>query len=284
MNLSSKVETRRCRPLLGTFVEVTVTDNDAKRANAAIDTAFEAVERVQRLMSFHDPASEVSQLNRLAFHQIVSVSSLTYQVLEHAHEIYKVSDGIFDITAASLRSLQSQGNSSDILLMPGRRVRFLRPFQIDLGGIAKGFAVDQAIEVLQANGIASGLVNAGGDMRCFGEQVRDVWVRHPQTPGALMPLPSLKNAALATSANSYQRRLGRLISASGHVHGRTRRIIRRPFSVSVRASICLLADALTKVVLAMGESAESVLNKFAATAFIVYPDNKVTCYDGKELV
>jgi thiamine biosynthesis lipoprotein len=265
-------------------VDITVEHADQELADEAIDAAFLEIASVQKLMSFHDPASEVSHLNRRAFQQDILVSPHTFQVLERAQEIYKMSGGVFDITASNARTHQYSGNSDDVLLMPGRRVRFLRPLHIDLGGIAKGFAVDQAIEVLQAKGILNGLVNAGGDMRCFGEQERSVWVRHPRNPGTLMPLPSLKNAALATSANSYPRRFIRQISASGHVHGRTRRNMRRLFSVSVRASSCLLADALTKVVLALGESAEPVLNKLAATAFIVYPDNRIACYEGKALI
>ena len=295
MNLSLKNEIRRCRPLLGTFVEISVKHDDVSHARKAIDAAFAAIERVHKLMSFHDPKSEVSQLNRLAMKQPVSVSFATYQVLKCARELFEFSDGAFDVTVASElvdwkllprheffgRQKNYCGRTSDIALLPDGMVRFLRKLCIDLGGIAKGFAVDKAIEALQQNGIEDGLVNAGGDLRCFGDQEFPVLVRHPKIPGRLLPLPSLKNSALATSANSWDgENLDEQICV--HVHGGTRNPLRRLFSVSVNADSCMMADALTKVVLALEQKSATILAKFNATAFIVYPDNRMLCFEGKK--
>jgi thiamine biosynthesis lipoprotein len=294
MTSCSNIEIRRCRPLLGTFVEMTATHADAAQAQTAINAAFAAVERVQQLMSFHDPQSEVSQLNRLAVSRPVCVSDWTYEVLGAARGFHDRTGGVFDIAVAPelmrwgllprhsfYRSrVNHDGRTSDLTLLPGRMVRFLRPMQIDLGGIAKGFAMDQAVNALRANGVATGLVNAGGDLRCFGEQEQRVWVRHPRAAEALLPLPTLKNTALATSANSYQRRCrsGRPICAQ--VHGRTRRPCLRSFSVSVSARTCLIADALTKVVLALGRASAQLLAELRATAFIVRADGRMTCSGG----
>ncbi len=289
---------RRCRPLLGTFVEIVVKDDnttqahharlDEPKARQAIDAAFAAIERVHTLMSFHDPDSEVSRLNRLAYNQKIFVSSETYEVLQYAKQLHELSDGVFDITIASqlidsgllprhnfLKEHKNySGTTADIELLPDGFVRFVQSMCIDLGGIAKGFAVDQAIETLKKNGIVSGLVNAGGDMRAFGQESWPVWVRHPKISGQFQPLPDLENAALATSANSYENE-----SILAQIHGRTREFLRRPFSVSVRASSCVIADALTKVVMALAEQSESILSQLGAAAFIAYPDNRIVCYE-----
>lgn len=294
MTSCSNIEIRRCRPLLGTFVEVIVSHADAAQVHTAINAAFAAVERVQQLMSFHYMGSEVSRLNRLAVRQPVPVSDWTYQVLEASKELHKRTAGVFDIAIApelirwgllpchafSRTHVNRHGRTSDIALLPRRFVRFLRPMQIDLGGIAKGFAVDQAIEALRANGMTAGLVNAGGDLRCFGEQEQLVWVRHPKTPSLLLPLPALKNSALATSANFYQRQRWCGQSVCTQVHGRTRRPCLRPFSVSVCARTCIIADALTKVVLALGEASAPLLGEFQVKSFIVRPDDRMLHYDG----
>jgi thiamine biosynthesis lipoprotein len=256
-----------------------------------MNAAFKAIERVQRLMSFHDSESEVSKLNRFALQKAVSVSRETYQVLKLARRLSEQTQGIFDITIApqlinwrflprhkfSSKRTRYKGRGKDIVLLPGRRVRFLRPLQMDLGGIAKGFAVDQAVETLLKKKINSGIVNAGGDLRCFGKEAQEVWIRHPFVKKMLVKLPGFKNTALTTSANSYQR-MGRANQqVCAHVHGKTRKPCLRPFSVSVRSKSCLIADALTKVVMALGKKAAPVLNKFNATAYIVYPSNKIIC-------
>ena len=294
MNLSLKNEIRRCRPLLGTFVEVAVEHDDYGQAQAAINAAFVAVERVHALMSFHDPESEVSRLNCSAAHQKVSVSSETYHVLKCAKEFHERTQGVFDITVATElmdRGLLPRhaffkkqkdycGRTKDIELLPERFVRFLRPLGIDLGGIAKGFAVDQAIEALKKSSVDSGCVNAGGDMRCFGDLERPVFVRHPKTPDQFLPLPELKDSALATSANSYvYDENSSLVCAQ--IHGQTREPLISPMSVTVRARSCLTADALTKIVFALKKESAAVLSEFQAAAFIAYPDNKILCYDGK---
>lgn len=270
-------------------MEISVGHDDPGEAHAAIGAAFAAVERVHRLMSFHDPESEISRLNRWAASGEVAVSGETFRVLQCALELHERTRGIFDIAVApelmENRTLPRHtflggrtdycGRTADIRFLPGGTVRFSRPLCIDLGGIAKGFAVDEAVGRLRACGMDSGFVNAGGDMACFGEP-RPVWVRHPRNPGEFLPLPALENGALATSANAYLWRE----QPCAHIHGQTREPLRRPFSVSVRAGSCLMADALTKVVLALEEESETVLPQFQATALAVYPDGRVVRYGG----
>src|SRR5215467_860684 len=143
---------RRARPLLGTFVEITVAHAAPDLVEAAVEAAFDAIARVHQRMSFHDPLSDVSRLNNHAAAGAVTVDPWTFQVLEAAVELHRRSAGAFDVGVAPV--LQEIGllpgpirarppgplvTSVDgpIGLLPGCRVRFRdQHAAIDLGGIA----------------------------------------------------------------------------------------------------------------------------------------------------
>src|SRR5258706_4981041 len=186
------VEIRRCRPLLGTFVEITAAGPDETELQDSVTAAFGAVERIQSLMSAHDPASELSRLNRAAVRRPVKVSRELFALLRRADRMAAESDGAFGYTIATVlgrlgylpASLRRKrpGNWRQVLLLPGRGGCFLQPLALDLGGIAKGFAVDAAIQVLRHRGADSAIVNAGGDLRVFGARPAVVHLRHPSAP------------------------------------------------------------------------------------------------------
>ena len=285
---SPSTEIRRARPLLGTLVEVRASAGGARaELQAAIDATFAAVERVQRLMSFHDAASEVSALNREALLRPLRVDAQTWAVLAAAQRLSQLSEGAFDISIGA--SLQDWGylppsnlpgpapagvggNWSDIELLDDSRVRFHRPLRIDLGGIAKGYAVDCAIETLRQAGVDAALVNAGGDLRALGRQPQPVHLRHPQHPALAAHALSLCNEALATSASYYSRRTSAVGEVSPLLDPRSRRPWLGGASVSVRAADCMSADALTKVVLfAAPEMVERVLAAYDAQAYVQNP-------------
>ena len=269
---------RRARPLLGTRVEIAATAPwPAERLHAALDAAFAAVEQVQLLMSFHDPASELSLLNREAVQRPVKVDGQTFAVLEAALELSRRSGGAFDATVgAQLQRwgyLPSEGEPPaaaswrDIELLPRRQVRFHRPLRLDLGGIAKGYAVDCAVEALRQAGVDSALVNAGGDLRAFGAPQR-VRLRHPQNPALLAHELELHDEALATTAAYYSRRA----ETSALLDPRSGRPYLGQASVSVKAPRCLHADALTKPVLfAAPQTAERLLADYGACAYLQQP-------------
>ncbi len=270
---------RRCRPLLGTFVEITASGLEKAALGPAVDAAFAAVEHIQGLLSAHYPASELSLLNREAASQAVTVSPETFAVLRRADRMATESDGAFDYTVGpklaewGLRpahlSRKNPGNWRHLRLLPGRKVLFLRPLALDLGGIAKGFAVDAAIEVLRRCGVRSAVVNAGGDLRVFGPQPTAIHLRHPAAPQSFAHTINLQHSALATSSpcftecNWHGQRVSHLVNPfqataiTGHV------------SVTVRARECWLADALTKVVLNSPGRAEKLLAQYEAEAFML---------------
>lgn len=272
-------ERRRCRPLLGTLVEIAAAGPDFARLDEAIAAAFQEVEHVQRKMSFHAADSDVSRLNRDAWREPVEVDARTMEVLSLAREVFERSGGMFDVaTAATLARLgalprenvspRSHGTSADLELLEGRRVRYRRPLAIDLGGIAKGYAVDRAIDTLRSLGTRSGRVNAGGDLRVFGEP-QTVRVRHPTHPAASFPLLELADGAIATTAGYFSPDAQAWI-----VNPHTRALAPLRASVTVRAPRCALADALTKVVWLLREEATPVLAACDARAWVLQNEDR----------
>jgi len=283
--------TRRARPLLGTLVEIAIED-DLPHADIVqiIDRAFAAVVRVQALMSFHDPESELSRINREAWLRPVTISDDTWRVLTAAQQLSDASDGLFDITVAPALECagflprhadhlpaSGHGGWRDVELLPGQRVRLARRVRLDLGGIAKGFAVDQAIAQLRDAGVVAGSVNAGGDLRVMGNPAHTLHLRHPSQPTELLPV-STTHAAAATSAGYFQYRqwAGRLCCPI--VHPGTRLLCDARRSVTVFADQCLIADALTKILYADPERGSRVLERFRARAVVLEPDiHNSTC-------
>lgn len=275
---------RRARPLLGTLVEIGARGAAARAVDAAIERAFAAVQTIHDLMSYHDPASDVSRLNR-AGAGCLAVHPHTWQVLAIARDVAQASGGRFDVSVApelvrhgylprhaGLAQPAPGANWQHIELLPGHRVQLARPLHLDLGGIAKGYAVDCAIGALQDAGMDAGRVNAGGDLRLFGDAAEPIHVRHPQAATCLLPLCQLSEGAVATSATYYSGRRVRGRPVSPLIDAATRQPCAGVRSVSVLADRCTLADALTKVVYADPAQALAALQRFGAHAVVLDAD------------
>jgi len=267
---------RRAKPLLGTFVEIAVSAATAELEWQAAIAAFEAVADVHRLMSFHASDSDVTRLNRRAHTRSLEVDPRTYAVLRRARWMSRESSGTFDCSVggrlmalgalpriAGLRP-DAAATWRDVSLLPGNRVRFRRPLALDLGGIAKGFAVDQAIEALARKGAAAACVNAGGDLRAFGDREWPIAVRRPDAPSEFVSLPPLRNRALATTADSFAP-IGAIVDPASGQPFRSAR------SISVLAPTCMDADAMTKVVWLSERPPLRLLEKLDACAFVLGP-------------
>jgi thiamine biosynthesis lipoprotein len=276
---AAPVSIRRARPLLGTFVEIAVDGQTFDAAEAAVEAAFAAIATVHRLMSFHEAGSDVSRLNRGAALGAVRVHDWTYQVLEAARDLHRRSGGMFDISVApALQRLgllpggpgQKARGHEAIQLLAENRVRFADPsVKIDLGGIAKGFAVDRAVEALLGQGIAEGLVNAGGDLRVFGPRSHAVDIRDPRQPDRALYRVALRDAALASSAGRFDPTCSRHALFSGVIDPATAMPVRSIIGATVCAPSCVIADALTKVVMNAGECAAAILEHYGANALFV---------------
>ena len=278
------LEVSRARPLLGTLVQIRAS-GPAFRIHSAVDAGFTAIEQLHHRLSYHDPQSELSALNHQVLFEPRRVHADTYAVLFAALHFARLSEGAFDPCVgfdlerwgllpgdSSTRAPGALGSWRDIELLPEQRVCIHRPLRIDLGGIAKGYAVDLAVQALASSGAVDILVNAGGDLRVAGARGRAIALRHPSAPQRSSESVTLLNAALATSAAYYSRTQGSDGEVSALLNPADRAPHLDPGSVSVRAANCMSADALTKVVLfAPPRVAERALAACDAMAFIQQP-------------
>jgi thiamine biosynthesis lipoprotein len=275
------IEFKRARPLLGTIVEITLLGTDLSRCEEAFEQAFGAITLVQQRMSFHDPSSTLSRINTDASNGPVAVDDKTFRVLRMAHLFYSSTNGIFDPTIAP--QLQRAGflprrrgerqpraaSFGDVELLPKKRIRFRRAgTRLDLGGIAKGFAVDEAVTILRRTGIKCGLVNAGGDLRAFGARPFAVGIRDPRRPGTTFASLVLKNCALATSAHYFAARLKPGAQLGPFVDPQFGEFRSELASVTVVAKSALIADALTKVVMLDPDNSLAILQRFAGESLV----------------
>jgi len=291
---------RRARPLLGTFVEIGVSGAARPDMEMAVEAAFAAVAQVHRLMSFHDPRSDVGRLNREASAHAVTVHAWTFEVLKAALELHRGSGGVFDIAVAPV--LQGMGllprleddcpsnhvatsTAGAIELLDGGRVRFRHPgLRIDLGGIGKGFAVDRAVDALRNQGMTTGLVNAGGDLAAFGPASSSIHIRDPRDPRQLICRIEVSNKALASSGGRFDPFQSPATTGPAIIDPRTGERPRTVVGVTVRASSCTVADALSKVVMIEGDAAAGLLQHHGASALLVLADDVRITTDWKDAV
>lgn len=268
----------RCKPLLGTLVEISVPE----AAAGTVDRAFAAIADIHARMSFHAKDSDLAVLRQAPLGVTVEVAPETVKVLRVALDLYRDSNGLFDVTIGRelVRSgflprpkgpmwSRQPGTSADIEIIDDCRVRCHKAMLIDLGGIAKGFAVDRAVAALQAAGAMEGLVNAGGDLRMFGGRKWDVQLRDGDR--ALRTSVALVDCAIASSSNfgNRRRRIGRLHTP--HI-GAGREPVTTLGRVSVISASCVIADALTKVALACPETAREMIKHYGG---YILPESEI---------
>ncbi|MEO1856258.1 MAG: FAD:protein FMN transferase [Rubritalea sp.] len=270
---------QRCKPLLGTFVDIYIEADYPDEITLELSIrAFNAVERVHKLMGFHSPESEVSAINRLNPDEPLKISSETLEVLQLALELSDITDGLFDIcVGASMvanrflpkqdgnASIDLTGNFKDISLDHIEKTITLKQrVCIDLGGIAKGFAVDQVFKELETENISQMIVNAGGDLRMLHFCGERVALRPHRGSGSITL--KMVSPALASSANTFSEsnRASFIITPeTGHPLEDSR-------CISIHALTCMQADALTKVCFLVKEHQlrDDILEKFEASLCI----------------
>jgi thiamine biosynthesis lipoprotein len=235
------------------LIAIEATAASEIQALAAVDKAFAAIDQLGLLLH---PTRRSSDLRRIASArqgESVCVHPWTFAVLARSRELHELTAGVFDPCTP-----EASGRLSDVDLDTRDHVTCQAPVSIDLGGIAKGFAVDRAIETLQTHGCVAGLVNAGGDVRVFGAQPRPLIVR-PAANAAITI--ELANGALAVSA---PRSGSSPAEHRGYYDGATRRSVTGR-TVAIAAGEAGIADALTKcVMLCSEETANSVLHRYGA--------------------
>lgn len=222
------VQVQQSYLLFGTQVDLTVRTKNHDQAARALAACFQEMKRIQSLMSVHDEGSQLSQLNRSANQGWVTSDPDIFQLIERSLAISKASQGAFDITVGSLleiwRLARQRGSppSEDEIHAEMRyvgysalevdpqdkRVRFHKKgMSLDLGGIAKGYALDRGKEALLREGVQQALLNAGGDILLVGGKGAVPWeigIRDPRDQSDLLGTLELRDRAVVTSGD-YER-------------------------------------------------------------------------------
>lgn len=290
--------------IMGTRCAVELWATDRAQGDAAIDAVFADMRRIDALMSTYKPDSEVSRVNAGAGRSPVQVSAELFALLETAQQYSALSSGAFDITYASVgylydyRSHKRPDDKAIAAALPGvdyralrlepsrRTVAFGKPgMRIDLGGIAKGHAVDRGIQILKDKGFAHAMVNAGGDTRVMGDRFGKPWVvgiRHPDHKDEVALRIPLVDAAFSTSGD-YERFFDEGGVRYHHIldpkTGTSPHAVR---SVTIIASSATRTDGLTKTVFILGPKAglEFINSLPDADAIVIAADGRVSYSKG----
>ena len=264
------------RPVMSTIARIVVWAGRPDLARAAMDDAFAELERVSGLMNPYQADSEISRVNRQAADQPVKTSADTLAVVRTACVWSRRTAGAFDVTVGPLISLWRRAAKADRLptdpelaemrkrmgwqhieLDASRRtIRFSRPgLRLDLGGIAKGYAIDRALAVLRRPGISAALVDVGGDLACFGApRGQNGWIVGVQSPYQEALVSRLRARDVAVTTSGHYRRFY-TVGGKRYSHifnpltGRPAQTIA---SVTVVAPSAMDADALSTAVSVLG--------------------------------
>jgi thiamine biosynthesis lipoprotein len=260
--------------IMGTSVRVELWSDDADTARAAMSAVMDEMRRIDETMSPYKPDSELSRINREAAQKPVPISQEMFDLIVHSIEFSKLSDGAFDITFSSVgymynyREHVKPTDAQIAKALPGISYRHLQldpkartihydraGVRIDLGGIAKGYAVDNSIAILKARGITNAIVTAGGDSRLLGDKRGRPWnvgIRDPRQRGAVAVVLPLADTAISTSGD-YERFFEEDGVRYHHIiNPKTGKSAKGVRSVTVIAANGLTTEGLTKSVFVKG--------------------------------
>jgi thiamine biosynthesis lipoprotein len=294
--------------IMGTRIVVELWAEDAVSATKAIDAVIDEMERIDREMSTYKTTSEISRVNSDAGKKPMRISAELFGLLKTSLEYSELTDGAFDITYASVgfmydfRARKKPSEQDIAIALPAvnykhvvlndkeRTVFFSKPgVRIDLGGIAKGYAVDRGIEILQLYGVKQALVTAGGDSRIIGDRSGKPWIvgiRHPDDKNKVIAKIPLTDTAMSTSGD-YERYFDDNGVRYHHIldprTGRSASLVR---SATILAPTATRSDGLSKVAFVLGaEAALNLYNRLPdVDAIIVTPDGKEHYTKGIESV
>jgi thiamine biosynthesis lipoprotein len=263
------------RSLMDTTVTIHIKDNNKTHAKKVIDEAFSEIKSVDKMMSSYKNDSQLSKLNNNGF--VKNASSDFLHVIKKSKHYYNVSNGAFDITVKPIIDLWEKKfapggpqkppsekeinktlklvNNSNITI-ENNNIFIKKDMGIVLGGVAKGFAVDETIKSLKNSGIENGFVNAGGDGRYIGYKNDNtpwkVGLRNPNKTGDAITVMNINNMAVATSGN-YERYYNKSASVTHISDPRTGYPSRKIISSTVIAETAMDADAYSTAVFVLGE-------------------------------
>lgn len=265
-----KEKYRETKTLMGTFVQVDVCYNrdSESRLAAAYTDVWERLGEIHWRMSIFQDPSDVTSINR-SYQSPVKIGADTYQLIEQSLDYWRLTGGRFDITVGPLvelwrtaretgvlpseeeiQSLRSALGPQNVRLIPDNRVEILDPrTRLDLGAIAKGYAVDEAARILREHGFVDFFIDAGGDVYVGGASCQNrpwrVGIAHPRRPEELIGVVELRNMAVLTSGDYQQFRDIGGKRYSHIIDPATGWPARGPVSATVIAPAAADADALS---------------------------------------
>ncbi len=295
---------QREEAIMGTRVAVELWSEDPALAQRAIDAVIAEMRRTDELMSTYKPESQLSQVNAHASERPVQVDPDIIRVVERGLEMSRLSSGAFDLTYASVgylydyRAHRRPTEQQIVAALPGvdyrqvqvdraaGTIRFLRPgVRIDVGGIAKGYAVDRSIERLRDLGIRHAMVTAGGDTGLLGDRRGKPWIvgiRDPRNEGRMVARLPLGDEAISTSGD-YERYFEEDGVRYHHIlvpsTGKSARALR---SATVLGPNATLTDGLSTAVFVLGveRGMQLVASLPGVEAVIVDAEGRVYYSDG----
>lgn len=283
------------RAIMGTAISIELWADDDKVAHDAIEAVMQEMVHIDQSMSPWIETSELALINREATQHPVKISAEMMLLLQTSLHYSVVSQGAFDISFASVgylydyrkhvepskTEIASHLDAIDyrsIKLDPvASTVQFMKPgMRIDLGGIAKGYAVDRGADILEARGIHNAIVTAGGDSRILGDKRGKPWmvgIKDPRIPDKVAVLLPLSDTAMSTSGD-YERYF---MDGDRRVHHiinpRTGTSATGIRSVTVLSAHGIDTDALTKPLFILGvERGMQIIDKIPGVDAIVIDD------------
>lgn len=269
---------KRTLKLMGSRFDITVVASTEAEGNDFIDIAVAEISRIEKVISSWDANSETSSVNKNAGIQPVKVSEELFMLIKRAIGISKLTDGAFDISyasmdkiwkfdgsmtnmpdAATIKASVSKVGYQNIILDEAKHTVFLKlkGMKIGFGAIGKGYAADQAKQLLISKGVVSGIINASGDMNTWGKQpdgtAWKVAITNPMNKEEAFALLPLYNEAVVTSGNYEKYVVFNNVRYTHIIDPRTGYPSTGILSVTVFAPKAELADALATSVFVMGK-------------------------------
>ena len=284
--------------MMGTIVQIKVY-NKLQNIEQIIEKAFAAMENVNKLASNYIDSSQISIINREAHKFFLEIDPSLFKIIEQSQQISDMTEGAYDITISPLLKLWNYNDPNPQLpseeeikrasmfvnyknvLLKKNKIKFTKQgMRIDLGGIAKGYAVDKAMKVLLKHGIKDALIDAGGDFSAISGDLtkgkRKVWIKHPRQKDRLFGYFHIDNGSVATSGD-YERFFF-VDSVRYHhiINPKTGYPANESISVTIKAYSAMMADALATAVFLIGpEKGINLINQFDdVEGIIIYEKNK----------
>jgi thiamine biosynthesis lipoprotein len=286
---------------MGTVVKLTIEAPSRKSATMAARRTMTAMRALQQDFDHRNPRGSIGRINRAAGHSWVKVTPRAFALLDRALKFSAATGGIFDPTVGALTTspfyyamdesvARSKSGLVDFRMVlmdpPGHRVRLKKEgMALDLGGIAKGSIVDAAAALLQKHGVQSGIVEAGGDFRCFGDRDWHVGVRHPRND-AVFQTVAIRDKGVCGSGDYRQfvapKKQGGPIEHHHIIDPATMDSAHKSIGVTVIADTAELADALATTLFIMGPArGAAFLEKYSPDSACIWflPDRTVSYTD-----